>query len=214
MAEYQLCCFAQSGHSYKAALMLNLIAADWAPIFVDFFNGATRSQAYRSDVNEMGEAPVLLHQGKKLSQSGLILTYLAERSGRFGGDNDDERDEVLRWILFDNHRFTSYVATSVFQRAIRNAGDPAVHAFLQGRIKSAFGIVEKRLASLPFITGGKPSIADISMCGYLYYPPEHLGFDIVADYPAIAAWLERIKALPNWEHPHKLMPGHPSAAAA
>ena len=37
MAEYQLYCFAQSGNAYRAALMLNLIGADWEPVFVDFF---------------------------------------------------------------------------------------------------------------------------------------------------------------------------------
>jgi glutathione S-transferase len=69
MAAYRLYCFAQSGHSYKAALMLNLIAADWTPVFVDFFNGETRSDAYRADVNTMGEAPVLVHGASKLSQA-------------------------------------------------------------------------------------------------------------------------------------------------
>ena len=39
MAEYRLHCFAQSGNAYRAALMLNLIGADWEPVFVDFFNG-------------------------------------------------------------------------------------------------------------------------------------------------------------------------------
>ncbi|HXW24883.1 MAG TPA: glutathione S-transferase [Xanthobacteraceae bacterium] len=209
MAEYQLYCFAQSGNSYKAALMLNLIGADWTPVFVDFFKGETRSDAYRANVNEMGEAPVLVHGATKLSQSGVILTYLAARSGRFGGDTQAERREALRWILFDNHKFTSYVATYRFLRAFAKAGDPAVLSFLKGRIDSAFNIVEKHLAARPFVAGEKPTIADLSMCGYLYYPPEELGFDIAADYRAIAAWLERIKALPGWEHPHKLMPGHP-----
>jgi glutathione S-transferase len=43
MAEYTLYCFAQSGNAYKAALMLALCRADWAPRFVDFFNGETRT---------------------------------------------------------------------------------------------------------------------------------------------------------------------------
>jgi glutathione S-transferase len=98
MAEYQLYCFAQSGNSYRAALMLNLIGADWQPIFVDFFKGETRTAEYRSTVNEMGEAPVLVHGAKKLSQSGVILTYLAERSGKFLPRGEDERLEALRWI--------------------------------------------------------------------------------------------------------------------
>jgi glutathione S-transferase len=181
-------------------------------VFVDFFKGETRSDAYRANVNEMGEAPVLVHGDVRLSQSGVILTYLAERSGRFGGETDEQRREALRWILFDNHKFTSYVATYRFLRAFAKAGDPAVHAFLKGRIESAFKIVEKHLTIRAYVLGAKPSIADFSMCGYLYYPPEELGFDIAADYPAVAAWLDRIKALPGWEHPYKLMPGHPLAS--
>ena len=39
MPEYQLYCFAQSGNAYRAALMLNLIGADWQPVHVDFFRG-------------------------------------------------------------------------------------------------------------------------------------------------------------------------------
>jgi glutathione S-transferase len=74
MSEYQLYCFAQSGNAYRAALMLNLIGADWRPVFVDFFvGGETRTPQYRTDVNEMGEVPVLAHGNKKLSQSGVIL---------------------------------------------------------------------------------------------------------------------------------------------
>ena len=84
MAEYQLYCFAQSGNAYRVALMLNLIGADWEPVFVDFFGkGVPRTPEYRENVNEMGEVPVLVHGGKKLSQSGVCLTYLANRSGKF-----------------------------------------------------------------------------------------------------------------------------------
>jgi glutathione S-transferase len=86
MPEYQLYCFAQSGNAYRAALMLNLIGADWKPVYVDFFKGGeTRTPKYRAEVNEMGEVPVLVHGEKKLTQSGVILTYLSERSGKFKG---------------------------------------------------------------------------------------------------------------------------------
>jgi glutathione S-transferase len=209
MPDYQLYCFAQSGNSYKAALMLNLIGADWTPMFVDFFNGETRGEKYRSTVNEMGEAPVLVHGSKKMSQSGAILTYLAESSRRFGGANDDERREILRWILFDNHKFTSYLATYRFLRTFAKSGDVAVLEFLKGRILGAFGVAEKHLAGERYVVGSKPTIADFSMCGYLFYPADELGFGIAADYPAIAAWLDRIRALPGWVHPYGLMPGHP-----
>ena len=57
--------------------------------------------------------------------------------------------------------------------------------------------------------GDQPTTVDISLAGYLYYPAEEFGFDITKDYPALGAWMERMKALPGWVHPYELMPGHP-----
>lgn len=84
MAEYRLYCFGESGNCYKAALMLQLSRMDWEQIHVDYFDGETRSEEYRGKVNEMAEAPVLLHGPVRLSQSGVILDYLAERAANSG----------------------------------------------------------------------------------------------------------------------------------
>jgi len=211
MSEYQLYCFAQSGNAYRVALMLNLIGADWEPVFVDFFvKGVQRTTEYRAEVNEMGEAPVLVHGARKLSQSGVCMTYLADRSGKFQPQGEDERLEALRWIIFDNQKVNGYLGPYRFLRTLaKPPGDPAVLAFLKGRIDGNLAIVEKRLAARPFILGERPTIADLSLVGYLYYPPEEFGFDIAAQHKNIAAWLGRIKALPGWKHPYELMPGYP-----
>jgi glutathione S-transferase len=212
MAEYQLYCFAQSGNAYRAALMLNLIGADWEPIYVDFFKGGeTRTAKYRTEVNEMGEAPVLAHGDKKLSQSGVILSYLAERSGQFKpDDNEEARLEALRWIIFDNQKVNGFLGPYRFlKKFAKPTGDPAVMAFLKGRIDGSLAILDKRLGKAPFVLGDKPTIADVSFCAYLYYPAEEFGFDIAAEHRNIGAWLGRMKALPNWGHPYDLMPGYP-----
>ena len=202
--EFKLYCFAQSGNSYKAALMLQLCGAKWEPRFVDFFNGETRTPEYRENINEMGEAPVLEHRGKRLSQSGVILHYLADHFRKFQGE---DRQEALRWILWDNHKLTSYVATLRFLVNFQNTGETPVTEFLRGRLKTSFGILNSHLEKSAFAVGNTPSIADISMCGYLYWPDE---FGVSwTEYPRIGAWLERIKALPGWVHPYQLMPGHP-----
>jgi glutathione S-transferase len=211
MAEYQLYCFAQSGNAYRAALMLNLIGADWAPVFVDFFGkGVQRTPEFRAEVNEMGEAPVLVHGAKKLSQSGVILTYLAERSGKFQPQGEDERLEALRWIIFDNQKVNGFLGPYRFLRIFaKPPGHPAVLEFLKGRIDNSLSILDKRLAKSPFLIGDKPTIADVSLVAYLYYPPDEFGFDIAAEHKNIATWLDRIKKLPGWVHPYDLMPGHP-----
>ena len=153
MAEYQLYCFAQSGNAYRAALMLNLIGADWEPIWFDFFGTAPqRTPEFRNDINEMGEAPVLVHGNKKLSQSGVILTYLADHSGKFKPQGEDERLEALRWIIFDNQKVNGFLGPFRFLKNFaKQPADPAVMAFLKGRIDGSLAIVEKRLtrAAIP-----------------------------------------------------------------
>lgn len=213
MAEYELYCFAQSGNSYRTALMLNLIGADWTPIFVNFFGGETRAPEYRTRVNEMGEVPVLVHGTRKLSQSAVILTYLAERSGQFLPDGDEERLEALRWMVFDNQKVNGYLGPFRFLRCYASPrGDPAVLEFLRFRMMNALAVVENRLSGQPFLLGKRPTIADISLTGYLYYPADEFGFDVTEEYSKIAAWLERVRALPGWAHPYELMPGHPLPA--
>ena len=179
MPEYQLHCFAQSGNAYRAALMLNLIGADWKPVFVDFFKGQTRTPEYRGEINEMGEAPVLVHGSKKLTQSGVILTYLARRSGKYLPQGEDEELEALRWIIFDNQKVNGFLGPYRFLKNFaKPPGDPAVLAFFKGRIDGNLAIVNKRLQGRPFMLGDKPTIVDVSLAGYFYYPAEEFGFDI------------------------------------
>jgi glutathione S-transferase len=210
VAEYTLHGFAQSGNCYKVALALELGGADWAPRFVDYFGGETRTPAYR-EINAMGEAPVLEHRGRRFSQSGVILDYLAETLGRFGPRDADERREILRWLLFDNHKLTSYTATYRFLRVLAKDPNPAVIAEFGKRAETAWGILDAHLAGRGFVVDDRLTIADLSLCGYLYWPDE-IGVDW-ANYPNIAQWLARIAATPRWRPPYELLPGHPRPAA-
>ena len=208
---YKLHCFSQSGNAYKVAVLLQALRQPWSPVhmpFSDFAGGVPRSDAWRSDVNAMGEIPILEVDDKKLTQSAAILLYLSNKHGAYGGQSDDERQEVLRWMLFDNHKFTSYFASWRFMKAFSPvAADPAVEKWLRGRIDNAFGIAERHLTNREFIVGTQPTIADISMCGYMYFPPEESGYDLAKQYPAIARWAERLKQLPGWKPPYELLPG-------
>ena len=208
----KLHCFGESGNAYKAALTLAFANQEWEPVYVDFFNGATRAPEFCA-LNVMGEVPVLQDGDLVLTQSGVIQDYISSKSGKLGGKSAAERREVLRWMFFDNHKVSGVAGMLRFQmnflpEAKRNAD---VIGFMSMRLAAALTIMEAQLAKTPFLAGEELTIADIACAGYLYYP-EPFTFDR-ADYPHINRWLDAIAATPGWKHPYDLMPGSPADRA-
>lgn len=199
----QLHCFGESGNAYKAALTLELSGLDWEPVFVDFFKGAARSDEFR-DINVMGEAPVMINGDMTLSQSGAIQQYIVDKTGKLGGTAADKY-EVLRWVLFDNHKVSSQAGVTRFLMNFlpEDKRPEPVIGFMQGRLHAAYQTLDTHLAGREWLAGDNLTIADIANCGYLYYP-EPFGFDR-AEWPNIDAWLTRISETPGWKHPYDLM---------
>ncbi len=200
----KLHCFGESGNAYKAALALQMSGLDWEPVHVDFFAGETRAEDYRTKLNPMGEAPVLIDGDFRLTQSGAIQQWISDRTGKFAG-RPDEKYEVLRWVLWDNHKLSSQAGMTRFlMNFLPEDKRPAeVIAFMQGRLKAAYGVLNAHLEGRDWIVGDGVTNADLSCCGYLYYP-EPFGFDR-ADWPNIDAWLTRLSDQPGWKHPYDLM---------
>lgn len=208
----QLYCFGESGNAYKAALTLELSGLSWEPVFVDFFNGETRTPEFRA-LNIMGEVPVAVDGDTVLTQSGMIQDYVSSKSGKLGGQSADQRREVLRWILFDTSKVSGVAGPLRFNMNFlpeerRNAD---VNAFLSMRLTSALKVLEAQLEGRDWLVADNETVADLACCGYLFYE-EPFGFDR-KEYPNIDAWLDRIAALPGWKHPYDLMPGNPSDRA-
>ena len=203
MKHYHLYGRGESGNTYKVALMLSLCGLEWQPKLVGFFNPETKSD-FSSAYNEMGEVPVLDFDGRRLSQTGVILTHLSDLTDKFGGGTKDEQLEILRWLLFDNHRFSSFYSTLRLRVGFWKEGESALTEFLRTQAIAAFSIVERHLESRTFIVGDRPTIADISMAGYMYFD-EDTGIDLAA-FPSTKAWAKRLSTLPGWAHPYDLMP--------
>jgi glutathione S-transferase len=205
----QLWCFGESGNAYKAALTMELVGYDWAPVYVDFFNGEARSPAFRA-INPMGEVPVFREGDLTLTQSAVIQLHIAEQTGRFLGS---DRNETLRWLMFDNHKLSGQAGPARFLLNFLPEGKrPAGAAeYLQGRLKAAYKVLDDHLSNRDWVADSAPTIADFACCGYLFYP-EPFGFDR-KDWVHIDRWLDALAALPGWKIPYDLMPGNPSDRA-
>lgn len=209
----KLYCFGESGNAYKAALALELSGLDWEPIKVDFFNGEARGADYRENVNAMGEVPAMVDGDLCLTQSGVIQDYVSEESGMFGGKDQAERREILRWVLWDNHKLSSLAGPTRFLMNFlpENKRPAEVIAHNQSRLKASYAILDEHLKGRDWIVGDGITNADLTCCGYLYYP-EPFGFDR-SEWPNIDAWLTRLSETPGWKAPYDLMPGSPADRA-
>jgi glutathione S-transferase len=207
MPSYRLHYFPESGNSYKLALMLTLCGQRFEPVWTDFGGGVTRTPEWRRDVNEMGEIPVLEVDGERLTQTAPILLKLAKQFGRFGGETEQEEFELLRWLFWDNHKLTGYMATYRYYRAFTPSPDEHVLKHFRRRLDDFLSILDQHMQKNAFAIGERPTVADISMMAYLHYPTDETGYDLAASHPAINAWLGRMAQLPGWKSAYDLLPG-------
>ena len=99
------------------------------------------------------------------------------------------------------------MATYRYRRTFTPDPDPAVLAFLRGRLNDFLGILDRHVGERAFVAGDQATIADLSMCAYLSFPGDETGYGLATSHPSVRAWLDRIAALPGWLPPYELLPG-------
>ncbi|MEP6678411.1 MAG: glutathione S-transferase C-terminal domain-containing protein, partial [Betaproteobacteria bacterium] len=92
-------------------------------------------------------------------------------------------------------------------------GEPAYHDLavveeFGKRARTAWGVLDAHLGGRSFVAADRPTIADLSLCGYLFWPDE-LGVEW-DEFPQLRDWLARLRALPRWKAPYDLMPATPN----
>jgi glutathione S-transferase len=187
---------ADSGNCYKVKLALAQLKLPYRWVEVSTTKGETRTQAFLAR-NPNGQVPTLqLEDGAYLPESGAILFYLAEGTpllpaGRL------ERARVLQWMFFEQYSHEPCIAVA---RAILRYQPPdsprrAELPRLQERGRQALGVMEGRLTQSDYFAGAKYSIADIALYAYTHCAADG-GFDLLA-YPAVRAWLARVREMPG-----------------
>jgi glutathione S-transferase len=189
-----------SGHAYKVRLMLSLssLACDYTEIDLDLPRDQ-RPQPFRS-LAKYGEVPLLLHNGRPYVQSNAILLHLAEHTGRFGGESAERMEQMREWLFWEANRVGFSLANLRYGQKYLPAGAASDgQAMLRERFNADIARLDDELSDgRAFIMDGTPSIADISLCGYMYWP-EQANVTMPAN---VQGWLDRISALPGWRHPY------------
>lgn len=189
-----------SGNVYKVALCFALAGQAYGYKHVDLFEGATKTGDFTT-LNKFQEVPVLVHGDNVVSQSDVILRYLADTFGQFGGRDSAERQRAQEWMAWSSNKLTNGIALARFGIRFGNF-KPDVIAFYQARARGALDLVERHLETSTWLAGDQPTIADMSAAGYIYLADE-ADLDLMP-WQNVLAWSGRLAMQPGWHHPDKL----------
>ncbi|MGH8416252.1 MAG: glutathione S-transferase family protein [Pseudomonas sp.] len=186
-----------SGNCYKIKLMLNLLGAQYQWIPVDILNGETETEAFLAK-NPNGKIPVLeLEDGTCLWESNAILNFLAEGTPYLLTE-PRLRTQMLQWQFFEQYSHEPSIAVARFIQFYLGLPQERLEEYrsLHKRGYKALRVMEQQLLRTPFLVGEQFSIADIALYAYTHVAHQ-AGFDL-AQFPAIQAWLERVKQQPGY----------------
>ncbi|MEL6289704.1 MAG: glutathione binding-like protein [Pseudomonadota bacterium] len=186
-------------NGFKIAMMLEECALPYAVRFINIARGDQFAPEFLAiapnnripaivDPDGPGGAPI------SVFESGAILTYLARKTGLFLPEDPRERVEVEQWLYWQvgglgpmagqAHHFRIYASEKV-PYAIQRYTD---------EVNRLYGVMDRRLAALPYLAGTEISVADIAAYPWVR-SHERQGQDLAA-FPDLKAWFERIAARP------------------
>ena len=190
----------------KVSIMLEEIGLAYEPHLIDIGNNETWTPEFLS-LNPNGKIPSIIDpngpDGKPLAlfESGAILLYLAEKSGKFLPQDPALRYETIQWVFFQMAAVGPMFGQLGFfhKFAGREYEDKRPLERYKNESKRLLGVLETRLEGRDWIMGQDYSIADISLLGWVrnligfYEARELVEFD---SFPRVAQWLERGLARP------------------
>ena len=202
--------YAASGNCYKVRLLLALLGRPYERVAVDIFAGDTLRDDYAA-LNPLRETPVLeTADGEVIAQSGAILWYLGEGTP-FVPDTPLLRARVVQWLAFEQERIMSGVGGARFR--ILTGREAAARERVSASLAlggEGLDALDGHLAGREWVVGEGPTIADVALFGYAHVAPD-AGCDLERR-PAVARWLERMRALPGFvddlvPYPENARPG-------
>ena len=203
MSEYKLYCVGESGNCYKVALMLNICGCDWEPVFVDYFNGETRADKYRDGLNELGEVPVLEHDGFRLYETQAILRYLDRVLPTPALTPADPRatarmDQIMGicdWYLFQGCNNIIGFQRIVRPRLMGLPADEAMIADAMPRAHVVMAELSRLLGNNTYLAGPQVSLADMLVAPQMDFVAQTPEWQLLtAERANLPAWLARMNA--------------------
>lgn len=193
----------ESGHAWKVRQAMVLMHVPHQYRQIDISIPHERRPADFQAASPYGEVPVLVDVDSVQAQSNAILQRLAVQTKRLGGERPRE---LLQWLFWEANRIGFSLPNIRYHAHFGHPIEDGALSWLRGRLEKDLARLERELEDgRPFLLGEALTVVDLACSAYLNWP-EQGGVELDR-WPAISAWLGRIRATPGWSHPYELMGG-------
>ena len=185
-----------SGHSYKVRLLLSFLGIGFEPVLLDLARGDNKTPEYLG-INPLGQVPVWQDGDVIVRDSQAILVYLAQ------SHNDPawrlptdplELSRIIQWLSVAANEITH--GPTAVRNYWRKQPSTIDLTLATQRTYAILIIINTHLATRDWLELGRPTIADVACFPYISLV--HEGKVDLADYPHVAAWVERFKGLEGY----------------
>ena len=185
---------ARTPNGYKASIMLEEIGVPYDVVKIDLSAGEQHAPAYLK-INPNGKIPAIVDRqtGRRVFESGAILIYLAEKSGRLLPSDPAQRIETLEWLFFQVGHVGPMLGQLWHFVDLTREIPYALERYRKETLR-LYGVVERRLAETHYLAGDDYTIADIATWPWLRVH-KALGID-AGPFPNVNRWLDEIAARP------------------
>jgi GST-like protein len=190
--------YAPTPNTWKASIMLEECGLAYRVVPIDIMAGEQKTPHFLA-VNPNGRIPAILDHDAPdgplpVFESGAILIYLAEKTGRFLAPSGRARAEALGWLMWQMGGLGPMAGQAHHFRRYASEGNDYAKARFETECVRLYGVMEGRLADADWLAGDAYGIADIACYGWVWYHRMHgISLD---DFPAVARWFFAVSERP------------------
>lgn len=167
-------------------------------VVIDFAKGEHKQEPHLSR-QPFGQVPALEDDGFELYESRAICRYVNDKvNGPLVPGDARDRARMEQWISVESANFSGAVMKFVFHHIFHREQTPETLDAAGAQLDKALGILEKQLASHPFVAGETFTLADICYMPYIEYAMATPAKERITKHPKVMAWWNKISERPTW----------------
>lgn len=188
-------------NGHKVSIMLEEVELPYQVVSINILEGGQFTPVFLA-VNPNNRVPAIVdsegpnREPYSIFESGAILIYLAEKSGRLWPSDAKERYEVLQWLMFQMAGVGPMFGQNGYFQGYCPEDVPLAKARYHKEAKRLYGVLDKRLADNEYLAGSNYSIADVATYPWTHPKQWELHRIDIEEFPNVLRWNKQVSERP------------------